>query len=387
MNSNKIALVSGLVFSGIAGVLATSISAQATPSSYIFLSENRQNTIKVADPSGNYIQDLIPQDSNGVTGIDGLAIGPGTSPDLYVGTVTARSIFTFNPTNGQFLGKLVSTGAGAVNGQGGLGSVTDIAFGPDGNLYVDNFDSFVGPHIPDGNPIVDPTKTDNILVFTPSGQYLQTLNFPGGGPQVPVGLTFFTNPSNGHSELLAATRGGTYDTNTGGTITAGGNAIYSFDLTSNQTTGTVFATGGLLSGPSGLVVGPDNLLYVSSLDSNKILRYNLDGTFNSVYVSDTTTLGINGPTALLLSPDKTEFLITGFNSANASIANFNTGALINNFIPAGGNSTFGFGKNEGALWVTSAQIGGAVVPEPLNILGAASTVIIGAFVKRKMKKK
>ncbi len=122
MNSNKIALVSGLVFSGIAGVLATSISAQATPSSYIFLSENRQNTIKVADPSGNYIQDLIPQDSNGVTGIDGLAIGPGTSPDLYVGTVTARSIFTFNPTNGQFLGKLVSTGAGAVNGQGGLGS-------------------------------------------------------------------------------------------------------------------------------------------------------------------------------------------------------------------------------------------------------------------------
>ncbi len=126
---------------------------------------------------------------------------------------------------------------------------------------------------------------------------------------------------------------------------------------------------------------------MSSLDSNKILRYNLDGTFNSVYVSDTTTLGINGPTALLLSPDKTEFLITGFNSANASIANFNTGALINNFIPAGGNSTFGFGKNEGALWVTSAQIGGAVVPEPLNILGAASTVIIGAFVKRKMKKK
>jgi len=34
------------------------------PSSYIFLSENRQNTIKVVDRIGNYIQDLIPQNSN-----------------------------------------------------------------------------------------------------------------------------------------------------------------------------------------------------------------------------------------------------------------------------------------------------------------------------------
>jgi len=76
---------------------------------------------------------------------------------------------------------------------------------------------------------------------------------------------------------------------------------------------------------------------------------------------------------------------TGFNSANAAIFNSN-GTLNNLFIPVGGTPTLGFVKNSGALWVTPADIGGFVVPEPLNILGAATVVMLVTFVKTKLKK-
>jgi len=349
-----------------------------TPSSYIFLSDPSQDTVKVFDSNGNFLQDLTtPYQVNPAgVGPDGLAIG--ADKNLYVGTILDHSVLEYNSTNGQYLGKFVTSG------EDGLGSVTNIAFGPNGDLYVSNFDAFAGQG-PNGI-IVDPTKTDNILVFSPTGQYLQTLNFPTTGPKVPIGLAFITDPTTNHPELLVSTRGGTYENNVGGTTTiVGGNTIYSFDITQSNPTASVFATGGSLDSPAGLLAA-NNFLYASSLDNNKILKYNLDGTLNSTFVADTTTAGINGPTALALSPDGQELSVTAFNSQNASIINSNTGALVNNFIPTGGTPILGFLKNSGELWVTPAQIGGVVVPEPLNILGAVAVAMFGAFVKKKLKK-
>ena len=347
-----------------------------TPSSYIFLSDPSQDTVKVFDSNGNFLQNLTPpQPVGSAIGPDGLAIG--ADKNLYVGTILNHSVLKFNPTNGQYLGTFVTSG------EDGLGSATDVKFGPDGNLYVSNFASFAGFE-PNSAPIINPSVTDNVLVFSPTGQYLQTLNFPGGGAQLPLGLTFITNPINGDSELLASTRGGTYNNTNGGMTTINGNAIYSFDLTKGATTGTVFASGGQLDGPAGLSVGPNNLLYVSSLDNNKILTYNLNGTFNSA-INNNTLPGIDGPITQAFSPDNQEIVTTGFNSANAAIFNSN-GTLNNLFIPVGGTPTLGFVKNSGALWVTPADIGGFVVPEPLNILGAATVVVLGIFVKTKLKK-
>jgi hypothetical protein len=342
---------------------------------YTLLSDFSQQTVKAFDPNGNFLGNLIQPGANGLNGPDGLAVGADNN--LYIGTILSTNVLKFNAKNGQFIGEFVPPGSGAINGQGGLGSATDIAFGPDGNLYVSNFNSDVGAE-PNGKPIVDPTKTDNILVFSPNGTYLKTLNFPVAGPKVPLGLTFINDPVTGHSELLATTRGGTYNNNQGGQTTiAGGNAIYKFDLTTGDQIGTVFATGGNLNGPADLLVGFNNLLYVSSLDSNQILTYNFDGSFNSIFIDRTDTLGINGPTALALSPDNQKLVITAFNSGNAGYFNANTGALDNLFIPVGGSPILGFAKNSGAIIVTPAQIGGAIeVPEPSSVMGL---VVFGAI--------
>ena len=64
----------------------------------------------------------------------------------------------------------------------------------------------------------------------------------------------------------------------------------------NGTTGAppgVFASGGGLSGPRGLLFGPDGNLYVSNSDTNSVLRYNgTTGAFIGVFASGASILPV-----------------------------------------------------------------------------------------------
>jgi hypothetical protein len=74
----------------------------------------------------------------------------------------------------------------------------------------------------------------------------------------------------------------------------------------NGTTGvfdTVFASGGGLNFAQGLVFGPDGHLYVSSSSTDQVLRYNgSTGAFDAVFASGG---GLDGPTFLVFTPPTT----------------------------------------------------------------------------------
>ena len=120
----------------------------------------------------------------------------------------------------------------------------------------------------------------------------------------------------------------------------GPGSVQRYDGTTGASLGTV-AAGGALSGPTGLVFGPDGNLYVTSIDNGKVLRYNgTTGAFLNTFV-DNIPHGVDptfgfalGPLGLGFGPDGNLYV-----SSNASdeVLRYDgdTGAFKNIFVPAG----------------------------------------------------
>jgi streptogramin lyase len=91
-------------------------------------------------------------------------------------------------------------------------------------------------------------------------------------------------------------------------------------------------TGGL-SGPGAVLFGADGMLYVSSFDSDAILRYDgATGAFESVFVPEGSG-GLDGPDAgMTFGPDG-DLFVPGFYSNTVSRFDGATGAPLPDFTP------------------------------------------------------
>jgi hypothetical protein len=207
---------------------------------------------------------FIPDGSGGLTaparqsvfGPDGNHDG---APDLYVASAGSNAILRYDGTSGSFIDAFVTSGSGGLNGP------FDLAFGPDGNLYV----SMLG-----NNPSSPPSPGQVLRYDGSSGAFLGVV---ASGLTTPDGITF-----GGDGSLYIASEG----TNE---VLRYRNSILSVFVTAGS---------GGLSQPRKAVFGPDangdgvNDLYVASQGNGKVLRYDgQTGAFIDTFASSNTWQG------------------------------------------------------------------------------------------------
>ncbi len=172
----------------------------------------------------------------------------GQARELLVGSWNTHSIRTYDTDTNQYLGDLVTPGAGGLNIPDGMD------FGPDGDLFVSSSGS---------NAVLRFDGDDGTFL----GEFAtQRLNQPGNLHFGPDGLLYVANKALG--EVVR------FDPLTGDLV-------------------DVFARGGGLQQPVGLLWDA-GMLYVSDFSGNAIRRYDaLTGDFIDTFAQVTTPLILN----------------------------------------------------------------------------------------------
>ena len=232
----------------------------------------------------------------------GLAIGP--DGHLYVCSVFDHSgqpfegsILRYNGTTGAFMDTFVPYG------RGGMNRPQNLAFGPDGNLYVCSVDN----------------GHDAILKFNgKTGRFIRTFVRSGSGGLVsPLDLIFAPDGnlyvSNHPNSVLR------YNGKTGKFIDA-----------------FVPSGSGGLSAPRGLTFGPDGNLYISSAFTDSVLRYHgTTGAFVDAFVPSGSG-GLDFPGyGLAFGPDGNLYVAQFTDNGRVLRYDGATGAFLDVFIPPG----------------------------------------------------
>lgn len=271
----------------------------------LYVSSINDNSVKRYNgTTGAFVDNFVPTQSGGLTTPTGQLFGP--DGNFYVSSLSTNQVMRYSGSTGAPLPSGGNSGAVFAQG-GGLSLPEGIVFGADGNLYVSGALSndvlkyngttgaFIGTFA-SGNGLSSPTG----LVFGPNGDLFvnssgnnQVLEFNGTtGAFVKV---FANSSMSGPLDLkFSPVNGNLYVSNNTSTT------ISEF----NGTTGALITTftGGGLNGPAGLAFGADSLLYVSSLNTNQVLRFDpATGAFVDVFVTAGSG-GLNQPDFLSFGP-------------------------------------------------------------------------------------
>jgi hypothetical protein len=284
---------------------------------------------------------FIPAGLGGLGDAYGITYGP--NGNLYVSAYSSSAVYRYDAA-GNPLPALGQTGAVFVPaGSGGLSLARDIAFGPDGYLYVvsQGTNSVLRYDPVYGTPAgLSGLPGDAVLI--PSGS---------GGLNAPRGLAFRTDAL-GHPYV--------YVTSVGATDTPGPGVddVLRFNFADGSPAGVSGTPGdavfiptgsGGLDNPSSIVFGPDGKAYVSSTaptsvypTSNSVLRYDPDtgapagvsgNAGDAVFVSPGSG-GLDGPSGMAFRPDGYLYVV-GWRSNSVLRYSASNGAYAGTVVPSG----------------------------------------------------
>jgi hypothetical protein len=254
------------------------------------------------------------------TGLGGLsapyAMIVGPDGNYYVSSKDGSAVYRYDPAGNPLPAPGQSGAVFVTPGSGGLSLARDIAFGPDGSLYV----------VSEGTSAVlryDPVTGALAGALVASGE---------AGLAAPRGLLF----RNGYA----------YVTSVGSTTTgAGVNSVLRFDATTGAPAGVsgqlgdaVFISSGSggLANPSRIVFGADGKAYVASTasSSNAILRYDgTTGAFVDTFVAAGSG-GLDGPLGMVFRPDGYLYVV-GWRSNSVLRYQTSNGAFGGTVVPSG----------------------------------------------------
>ncbi|MBL8885962.1 MAG: NHL repeat-containing protein [Phycisphaerales bacterium] len=248
---------------------------------------------------------------NGLANPNGIAYGP--DGNLYVGLGDTGRIMKFQGQTGAYLGNFVNSNVAGFSGCRGM------VFGPDGHLYV------AGANI------------NSVLRFDGANGAFKDVFASGNGMVGTVGLTF---ASNGDLYVGAALSNAAYRFNSSGQFI--------------RTYG-----GGSLSNVTGVLLDSQNRLITAYSVSNRIQRYNLNGTTAGSFG---VTGFLNTPIGMILDPDG-NLLVGSFGTDSVLKYNATTGAFIGTLISSGsggldGTHNFAFVQVPGPSPIATALFAG-----------------------------
>ncbi|MCO6458585.1 MAG: tandem-95 repeat protein [Pirellulaceae bacterium] len=320
------------------------VNFDGVPELYV-TSFNSDSVIRYDGATGLSLGTFVLPASGGLDGPTDMVFRGG---DLYVASSLNDRVLRYDGTFGTSLGVYIGAALG------GLDDPQGIAFDGMGNLYVNSRGAnavFVYDNQP--VPALLTTLTDPLLLqpglglrFSPGGGSLYVSStgadsvlrydfglmvftpyvIPGaGGLDGPEDIVFV----NGNTQMLVSS-------SLDDKILLYDRGIFAatFDRTF-----VPFGTGGL-NDPRDMVIGPDGLLYISSWQSDSVVRYIPETkTFDTVFVTSGSG-GLNGPHGLTFGPDQSgdgqpDLYVASQLSNEILVYNGVTGAHIRDFVTLG----------------------------------------------------
>ena len=276
----------------------------------LYVSDASLDTVQVFDSvTGTLTGTLTPNGGWGTP--TGIAVGP--NGDVYVADSTNNVVDQFNGS-GSFLGTFI--GAGLVSPSG-------LTFGPDGNLYVANFgpgnDSYISrfnasgnqvdgtPFVPSTTGLFDPGAitfgTDGNLYITDSSNgALDKVIGSTGAFSTLVPAGCPATPFSNPQGVAVGPGGNLYVSDAGFGCNGGAYGVYEYST--NGTLLADFIAPNVLSTPIDLAFGPDGNLYVTDSEARVALFNGTTGAELPDFVASNGSAGpLIDPTFLAFSPN------------------------------------------------------------------------------------
>ena len=295
--------------------------------------------------TGEFIDKFVSSYNGDVSNPKYLTFGP--DHNLYVSSVDTDQILRYDGTTGKLLDVFIDRNVGDMRSPRGL------TFGPHGDLFVGNgennsilrfFDNGTarGLFVEPNQSLEFTTKNQSMTNIPGQINLLNSTDFSVNGIRIsqglinPEGIAFFPNCQN---EKLGVLKNHNLDNKLGSddqcyfiVSSSENNLIFRYVYTENSESifKDVFVNDEKIKNPQSLVFGSDDNLYVSSFDTDEILRFHgTTGKFIDVFASSG---GLDGPVGMLFDDDTSSLFVSSKNSDQIFKYDSKTGDFLEIFV-------------------------------------------------------